>query len=70
MRDPKRGMRFEHPRFLAEVRGAPVGGWPAQVCRVTSIRRGQVYFRAADEPGPSTHSMTLGAWVRNVRVVL
>ena len=42
---PHRGLRFRHARQRHQIPGLPVREWPAEVCEVTAVRRGVVYFR-------------------------
>lgn len=44
-------MRFVHARHLVEVRGEPARTWPHEVCVVTAVRGGTVYYKTADAPG-------------------
>lgn len=44
-------MRFVHARHLVEVRGEPARTWPHEVCVVTAVRNGTVYYKTADAPG-------------------
>ncbi len=48
---PRPGLRFAHARFRASIPGVRVADSPAEVCRVTRVARGSVYYRTGDGTG-------------------
>lgn len=48
---PRRGLRFEHATRRQARPGVRIEDSPPEVCRVTMVRQGTVYYRGADGEG-------------------
>lgn len=65
--EPKRGLRFEHARFLREDLRGPA------IYRVTKVARGLVYYRNEEPDGTLSGAPVVSSvekWHRYVRKVL
>lgn len=48
---PRYGLRFEHATLRQARPGTRIADCPPEVCRVTAVRKGTVYYRGADGEG-------------------
>lgn len=66
---PRRGLRFEHAKFRQALPGMRVADSPGEVCRVTQVRGGTVYYRTDDGAG-GKWCTTVGRFADSVARVL